>query len=163
MGRKKVPTHLKIVRGSLRKSREVDNQPEPEKGKPEIRVWLTDRAQKHWKVLSEVLENMGVLTVADGDALALMCDAYAEYLEAREQVDKEGMTYETTNQSGDIMIRAHPAVAIASDAWRRVRAMQTEFGLTPSSRGKISTGKKKDGDPFDELLDRGKKKTKAKK
>lgn len=96
---------------------------------------------------------MGVLTLADGKALELLCDAYAEYREARSVCEREGMTYESVSEHGS-MWRARPEVAIASDAWRRIASMLREFGLTPSSRTKVQTtgeGADKPANPFKEL------------
>ncbi len=81
--------------------------------------------------------NKAVLTLADGKALELLCSVYAEYRDARDVIDRQGATYESHTQNGKI-VRARPEVAIASDAWRRIRAMMTEFGLTPSSRSRIA-------------------------
>lgn len=81
---------------------------------------------------------MKVLTTADPIALGLLCDALAEYIAARAEVEKAGRTYETESESGSVMIRAHPSVAIQADAWRRAKLMLTEFGLTPASRAKVS-------------------------
>lgn len=120
---------------------------------------------------------MGLLTTADPHALALLCEAYAEYIEARAIVRKLGMTYESkiiraatkrvdvrADEAAEseedpevalsVMIRARPEVAIAADAWRRAHRMMVDFGLTPSSRGKLQTGPQEDRDPLEEFLKR---------
>jgi len=61
---------------------------------------------------------MGLLTDCDRLALALLCEALAEWIEA-----------------GDTI--AHPAVAQQADAARRVQSLLGEFGLTPSARAKV--------------------------
>lgn len=99
---------------------------------------------------------MRILTMADGPALALLCDAYAEYLEAREKTSgRKGKTYETTTAQGGTMIRPRPEVAMASDAWRRVQRMLSEFGLTPSSRAKVVVRPKEEEDPLEKLRNAG--------
>jgi P27 family predicted phage terminase small subunit len=41
---------------------------------------------------------------------------------------------------------ARPEVAMRSDAWNRMKSMLAEFGLTPSSRSRVSaTGKPSQG------------------
>lgn len=102
-----------------------------------------------------MLEEMGVLTTADPHALAMLCDAYAEYLECRQIVTNVGRTYTTTTQQGDTMIRPRPEVAMASDAWRRVQRMLTEFGMTPSSRSKVKGSPREERDPFEEWANDG--------
>jgi P27 family predicted phage terminase small subunit len=39
------------------------------------------------------------------------------------------------------MIKAHPAAIMKADAWKRLRAMLAEFGMTPASRSKVSINK----------------------
>lgn len=104
------------------------------------------------------------MTVADGTALSLLADAMAEYVEARRVVTREGPTYVRESVARDAegnavivqIIRTRPEVAIASDAWKRVRAMLAEFGLTPSSRGRVKAGgPAAAADPFAEYLSNG--------
>lgn len=85
-----------------------------------------------------MLDRMGVLTLADGTALELLCSAYADYLEASEVVRVAGTTYTSTTAQGDTMYRPRPEVAMRNDAWNRVAKMLAEFGLTPSSRSKVT-------------------------
>ena len=81
---------------------------------------------------------MGVLTEADALALEVMCEAYADFLAARRELGAFGSNYyETTNQSGSKMYRAHPAVAVMQDADRRIKAWIAEFGMTPSARSRV--------------------------
>lgn len=91
-----------------------------------------------------------MLTSADPIALGLLCDALAEYVAAREVVEREGMTYESESDKTGTMIRRHPAVEIQSDAWRRAKLMLTEFGLTPASRAKVSVADAGPADPLAE-------------
>lgn len=75
---------------------------------------------------------MRVMTDADRDGLALLCDALAEYVAVRDA----GTSWNNT-----------------ADAWRRVNLMLQQFGMTPSSRAKVSTvGDAKDADPLDTFL-----------
>lgn len=116
---------------------------------------LPETARLLWKWLAPRLDEMQTLTKVDGPALELLCDAYAEYRSARAVIDAEGATYEAVTEAGATMVRQRPEVAIAADAWRRVRAMLTEFGLTPSSRSKVSALGVIPSDPFEEYLNAG--------
>jgi P27 family predicted phage terminase small subunit len=154
-GRKPKPTALKLLGGNAGKRKPPAREPKPTKGVPPCPAHLSPRAKAAWKRVGPELERMGVLTVADGMALELLVAAYAEYRDARETVAREGATYESLTQNG-MMIRAHPSVAIASDAWRRVRAMLAEFGLTPSARTRVQGAPGEEtADPFEELLGGG--------
>jgi len=151
-GRKPVPRALKILRGNPGKRALGKREPKPLPGVPRMPGHLSARAKAAWKSIGPELDRMGVLTLADAKALELLCDAYAEYRAARDAVEKEGLTYETFGPSGS-MTRPRPEVAIASDAWRRIAAMLREFGMTPSSRTKVSMADANDkpGNPFAEL------------
>ena len=116
-------------------------------------MWLTPKAKTVWKQLGDSLDRMRVLTEADGHALELLVDAYAEYRAARAVVAKEGATYESKTKHGKI-VRARPEVAIAADAWKRMKAMLVEFGLTPSSRSQVSAAPIYDEDPMEAFLKR---------
>jgi len=151
-GRKPVPTHIKIVRGNPGKRALPATEPRPAAGIPKMPGKLSTRARRAWKSIGPELERMGVLTVADGTALELLCDAYAEWRDARDVVIRDGATYETVSKHGT-MTRTRPEVAIASDAWRRIAVMLREFGLTPSSRTKVDRvpNDKPEANPFADL------------
>ncbi|MEI8418147.1 P27 family phage terminase small subunit, partial [Escherichia coli] len=58
----------------------------------------------------------------------------------------------TETQSGDVLIKAHPAAAWKGDAWKRIGAMLAEFGMSPASRAKVNLAGPDDVDPLAELL-----------
>ena len=100
-----------------------------------------------------MLDRMRVLTEADGHALELLADAYGEYRAARAVILKEGTTYESDTKHGKI-VRTRPEVAIAADAWKRMKAMLVEFGLTPSSRSQVSAAPVEEEDEMETFLKR---------
>jgi len=65
-------------------------------------------------------------------------------LDARTAIkDAGGMTYETKGDAGGRQIKKHPAVGIVEEAMRIIRAFDSEFGLTPSSRTRVHASPKK--------------------
>lgn len=151
MGRPRKPTALKVVHGTKRKDRQIPNEPKPSGSlSVEPPEWLSDKAEPWWHRVRPILVGMQVATDADPIAVGMLCDALAEYVAARDDVLKEGATYDCTTEKGGTMIRAHPSVAIAADAWRRAKLMLTEFGLTPASRAKVSTAVPGPADPLEE-------------
>lgn len=139
------PSAMRLLKGNPGKRQVNKAEPMPPAGRTKPPSWLKGRARRLWGRIAPILSRMKVLTSADPHALALLCDAYAEYLDARDVVRAEGSVYESrhiqTDKDGHmierIIIRPRPEVAIASDAWKRIRAMMQEFGLTPSSRSRI--------------------------
>lgn len=147
-GRRPTPTHLKVVKGNPGRRPLSPKEPRPERGLPPMPAGLSDEAAAAWGRIGPALDRMGVLTRADGVALELFCEAYADWLTARETVQEEGATYEGQTQFGTI-IRAHPAVAQRADAHRRLESMLREFGLTPASRSKVEREHGEEADPVE--------------
>jgi P27 family predicted phage terminase small subunit len=100
---------------------------------------MSDKARETWAYVSGLLDQIGILNSVDALALEMMCEAYADYLGARRELEQLGSNYyETINrQSGATMHRAHPAVAVMQDADRRIKAWVAEFGMTPSARSRV--------------------------
>jgi P27 family predicted phage terminase small subunit len=150
-GRKPKPTALRVLQGNAGKRELNAKEPKPKAAPPPKPGHLTENASAAWDRVAPELHAMGLLTVIDGLALELLVCAYDDWREAHVEVASEGATYETESQSGR-MVRAHPQVAIRSDAWRRVKSILAEFGLTPSSRSRINVEKPAEVDPMDAFL-----------
>lgn len=163
-GRPRKPTKLKLIEGTIRADR--FNEEEPEAPPADVRTppdWLPPRseARRLWRRVAPVLSRMGVLTVADTDALALLCSVLADVIELEEDIRKKGREYESyielEGEKGETIVkrivRPRPQVAMLSDARRMVKAMWVEFGMTPSARSRVKAntgdGKK---DPFDAFM-----------
>jgi P27 family predicted phage terminase small subunit len=157
MGRPSKPTALKVVQGNAGKRPLNKREPKPKADRPRCPPHLSPKAKTAFKNVSNLLADMGVLTIADGMALEMLCDAYAEWRDLRKAVESHGATYTTTGTSGDVVVKARPEVAMAADAWKRVKAMASEFGLTAASRTKIQTNKPEETDPLQEFLNRRRK------
>ncbi len=146
------PTVLKILQGNPGKRPLNKNEPKPKPVAPKCPSWLDKEAKREWKRVAPELERLGLLTVVDGAALAAYCQAYARWKQAEEIIKREGMT--VTTETGYVM--PHPAVKIAEKSMQLIRAFCAEFGLTPSSRGRMSLPEQKEEDEFEEFLRRGK-------
>ncbi|MGM7762945.1 phage terminase small subunit P27 family [Yersinia enterocolitica] len=148
-GRRPTPTHLKVVTGNPGKRPLNKKEPQPAREIPSPPAHLTDWGKAAWGRLTLLLDQMGVLTVADTMALERLCDLYAEILRLRQQIDIEGNTYTTKTQMGDFLIKGHPAVGQLADADRRFKGYLIEFGLTPAARSKVNVnGGEKEEDPL---------------
>src|SRR5690242_16133765 len=127
-GRKPTPSHLKLVKGNPGKRPINKREPQPRRERPSAPAHMSDKARETWGYVSAILDRMGVLREADAIGLEMLCEAYADYLAARAHLKDLGSNYyETVNQTGGVMHRAHPAVAVMQDADRRIRAWLAEF------------------------------------
>lgn len=136
-GRRPKPTETKRLQGTLELSRINPNEPKPLIQVPMAPDWLPDEVKEIFNEMALHFADMRVLSKADGKALELLADAYYEYRQARQFVIDNGSTYESPTKDGGKIIRAYPQVNIASDAFKRVRAMLIEFGATPAARSRV--------------------------
>ncbi len=72
-GRPRKPTKLKVLSGTNRKHRTLENELTPDTEMPEKPGWLSESGGEVWDDLSKRFYSMGVLTAIDGPALAIMC------------------------------------------------------------------------------------------
>jgi len=158
-GRKPKPTKLKILEGNPGRRPLNLNEPDPLPIAPECPDWLPDEAKKLWHRLAPELERIGLLKIIDGIALEGLCVSYAIWKKAVEFIKKNGTTYRIPRKDKkgkvkSVYIAPFPEVAIANQSLKQIRAFATEFGLTPSSRGRILLPWEEDyDDEFDRLLD----------
>lgn len=138
-GRRPAPQEIKKKRGTHRADRAPENPVTVEKGKPisGTPVFLRSSGQVMYERVVGHLHSMGLLSKVDDTALELLAVAYQEWYEAEEVLAKAGRVYESENATGGKIMRPHPAAQQSSDAWKRIRMMLIEFGLTPASRSKL--------------------------
>jgi P27 family predicted phage terminase small subunit len=145
---RRTPSHLKIITGNPGKRPLPVNEPKPKRARPSAPAHLSDRAKAAWPSLVDVLDNTGVLTVADALALEMLAESVADFLEARATLKAFGSNfYETKTPTGATMHRAHPALAAMQAADKRARAWMVEFGMTPSARTKVQKAPSEEIDP----------------
>ena len=142
MANRPKPTHLKIVEGTQRKDRANPSEPQPDLGTPIPPAWLSDEAKVQWGRFSVWLEQMGVLTLADGPALERLVSVYLEVHELEVLIREQGRVVEMLSTQKEKVLKANPAVAMLNSADSRLRQMLIEFGLTPAARTKVHTVKR---------------------
>ena len=154
MSNKPKPTVLRVLEGNPSKRPLPENEPKPAVGAPSAPKFLSEPARKHWRAVVRQLKKARVMTHLDADALALYCETYARWMDATADVQERGMLieFEKESKAGLVYtaVEVNPHVSIASKAFDQLRLMMIEFGMTPSSRTKVSTvsdGKKK-ADPW---------------
>lgn len=148
MGRKPLPTKLKLIKGTARPGRMVPNEPQPSPEMPVPPDHLAGHALSKWHELTPILFDLGLLSRADRDMLVLYCEEYTRYRDAQDVIEREGM-FITTDKGNVIQ---HPAVGIVHKAIALMHKILVEFGMTPAARAKVSASKRPDeSDPFAEF------------
>ena len=120
-------------------------------GAPKPPAFLLPAARREWKRVAAELEQLGLLTQVDMAALAGYCQSYARWAEAERALRVHGLVMETP--SGYAQQR--PEVSISQKERQLMRAFAAEFGLSPSSRGRLSVPGAKIEDEFEAVLSGG--------
>lgn len=141
-GRKPTPTQLKIIRGNPGKRAIKNDEPRFNPSLPEPPKHLDNDAKKEWERICLELYGQGLLTDVDRAVLAGYCQAYARWVQAERAIQRMS---ERDMLTGGLMIKTtngnaiqNPLVGTANKALELMMKAATEFGMTPSSRSRIT-------------------------
>lgn len=130
------PTTLKLIegRGNGRDSggRLVKPTPGFTRLPPTAPAWLDGEAKAMWEKVVPELQRLQLLKPIDEGALTAYCLTWQRLVDAQDIIAGSGILLDT--ERGPIK---HPAVLIAETASKELRAWSAEFGLTPSSEGRL--------------------------
>lgn len=132
-GRTPKPTALKKAEGNPGKRALNKHEPQLPAASPDAPSHLAGEALTEWQRVAPDLIKAGVFTVADRAALAAYCQAWADWVTAREHLSTETMVI--VAPSGYEM--PSPWLGIANRALDKMMKFASEFGLTPASRARI--------------------------
>ncbi len=162
-GRRPKPTALRELQGGGGHRPHPKDEWKPEAGAPEMPRGLRKAARRAWVHWCAILVPPGILTKADGPALAIACDAFADWEEAQKDLLKTGLVLDTPVLDKEnkpimyegriLMVRKeNPAFNVKTKAVNTLKKFIIEFGLTPASRPKIHGEKEKPSDPLTDAL-----------
>jgi P27 family predicted phage terminase small subunit len=150
-GRKPKPTHLKLLAGVPGHRPLNDKEPQPDllEETPQPPSHLSGEARTHWANIVPKLVRNGMLSEVDVPTIAAYCQAYGRWVAAESMVAKQG----------DVLISPsgfpiqNPYLAVANKAMEQMIKREVEFGMTPSSRSRVSsTAKPKKANRFLDLV-----------
>ena len=141
MGRSPKPADALKLTGSWREVQRRKSEPPKEDGVPECPQWLDDVGRRAWHDWVPRIVAMRVLSLADRDALALMCDTWSRYLEARARLAEEGEVIRVEGGDGRVTVKRNPWSAVLAEHGDRLRRSMSEFGLTPVGRARVGAAK----------------------
>lgn len=162
-GRKPTPTQLKVIAGNPGKRPLNKRDLNPETEIPKAPSHLRGEAKREWVRMSERLAVLNLLTGVDRAALAAYCVAYDTWCEASRHVQKDGAVIrQVVQQKGLTLFGAddQPITQDVHNPWASVMNKQAlimhkfmvEFGMTPSSRTRLSGSGESSGDPDEDFL-----------
>jgi P27 family predicted phage terminase small subunit len=149
MARPRKPTALKLVTGTFRKDRNNAAEPQPKRAIPRCPSHLSDGAKLQWRHFARLLSGMGVLTAADGPALAALAETADDLAVARRALAAHGGALTYATETG---FRVYPEVRLISDANKRLASWLARFGMTPADRARVSVVEGKEHDELDQLF-----------
>lgn len=145
-GRPPLPAAVKKLRGNPGKRKIQPDTAPPMKGEaqpcaadvaalpvPPPPRHMGKVAAEEWRRLAKLMVERGTLRELDRTAFEARCMAYERLITARRQ-SRGALTYKAPNGT----IRPHPLVKVMEMAERAIRAFDTEYGLTPASRARVS-------------------------
>jgi P27 family predicted phage terminase small subunit len=140
-GRKKIPTRLKELQGTVEKSRQVENEMTAElcHAIPQPPEWLSEIAKQEWQKVTLELFNKQMLHRIDLRLIEAYCNAIALHIETEQMLRDKGRIQIFKNPDGTLKhMQAVPYQKIANDALDRALKIATQFGMTPTARTSIS-------------------------
>ena len=154
-GPSKTPTKILKMRASKHVPKNEAEEPEPAPGIPDPPLPLDGEALIMWNRMAVQLDDIGILTQVDGNALHRYCETWASWVEATEKVKSLGLVYGTTGDKGQKTVKSNPIVGMAQKYSDQLLRLEQEFGLTPSARSGMSVpnpvGKSKKSRFFEKL------------
>lgn len=155
-GRKPIPTELKLLRGNPGRRPLPMDEPLVPEGEIVCPEYVTGIARDIFDYYVPILAGMNVLTIADVRMLAALAVTEAEFVICTKDIDENGGRLEVFNTEGSKWV-SNPSVVQRSDAGKRMKALQVEFGLSPSSRTRVKAAPKPEKkSALEELRDRRK-------
>jgi len=130
------PTPILKARGSWLVNQRK-NEPKAPEGKPECPDWLNKDAQKNWDAVVPLLEEMRVLSKADGNALARYCALLVRWKKEYDFIEKHGTTY-PVKRNGEVLFKLFPSVKVFDMLTTQLGRLEQCFGLNPSARSRIA-------------------------
>lgn len=137
-GPRSTPTPLLKLVGSREPLRNRRDEPQPQEGRPSKPQWLKGDAAKVWPKVIAQLDAMGVLTKADGHAIARYCKLLVRWVDNNAFIEKYGETHPLKDKEGGVKCMIPwPQVSILNQLSNQILRLEQEFGLTPSSRASL--------------------------
>ena len=144
MGNRPKPTKLKVLTGNPGKRPLNRNEPEPPSGKPRMPEWLTvfPFAVSEWEREAEILDGMGILTIAEEGILAMRCYIASQIRDMATEIEKEGRVAYTSRMDSlgnEVMdAKTNPKSIQLKNLLTEYRQIGSLLGFDPASRARMA-------------------------
>ena len=143
-GRKKLPTKIKEMQGTLDVSRAINNEMQVDvcQELPAAPQWLSEIGKEEWYKVTNQLFNLQMLHQIDLQLIAAYCNEMSLYIETETLLREKGRIQIFKNTDGTLKhAQAVPYQKIAKDALDKALKLAVQFGLTPVARASINAPK----------------------
>lgn len=134
MGRPPKAHHLKVIEGNPGK-RALVPPPKPSPSRPRCPAYLSVYAKTVWRRLVPLLDDLGVLTEADRDTMAVLCQAVADFKAATELIASKGYLVQGRRKGEAVK---NPMLQVRREAAREIATYSAMFGLSPADRVRLT-------------------------
>lgn len=133
------PARLKLLGGRHEGvdsgGRKVEAPPEFRRLTPTIPEELSPEAAEHWALIVEELVRLELTKPIDAGSLALLCETWSRFIRAQRDLNR---LFDAAGDDSTAIWKEHrPLITAINEATREYRALASEFGLTPSSEGRL--------------------------
>jgi P27 family predicted phage terminase small subunit len=129
-----IPTSILEARGSWRaKVRTAAGEPRPPVRAPSCPGWLSKDAKVEWRRAARVLVAMRVLCEGDRAVLTGYAQAWAEFRQADEAIQRTGLLVKDAEGG----LKRNPLLAVRNAAHERMVKDAAQLGLTPAARTRV--------------------------
>lgn len=149
-GRKPLPTRLKVLHGNPGKRQLNQSEPPNVDGGRKCPSHLKGDARKEFNRMVEVLEKMGMMSAAFAPAIAAYATAYACHVDALKLYAKTGSAPVIKTKDGNFI--QNPLLGVINRSRDDMRKWLIEFGMTPSSRSRVTNDTDDSLDPAAEFI-----------
>lgn len=132
-GRKPDPFELRILKGNT-SNRRIPKTAKVETKLPNCPNWLNPVAKTEWKRAGAILKRLNLISDIDMMAFAVYCENCAIVIQCGNYIKKKGgyAKYLEGKNSQNV-----PHLTAMNKAYNNIKSFCSEFGMTPSSRGRI--------------------------
>jgi P27 family predicted phage terminase small subunit len=140
MGRPRLPSAIKMARGTYRPDRAAHNEAQP-LGKPTCPSWMTDPdARKEFRRLVKLLGEMGLIGAADANLLTRYCIAWVRWRRIVQTLaanpGAEVATFK--DETGKIKaVQVSAFHSIARSLSEELSKAESALGMSPAARSRI--------------------------
>lgn len=125
---------MKKLAGNPGKRKLNTREPRLPREIPDCPKHLVAEARREWRRMAQILFDAGLLSQIDRAALAAYCQSWGRWVRAEQELTKHGSVTLTIHGT----MKQSPYVVVARDAMEELRKFAIEFGMTPSSRSRVS-------------------------